>query len=165
MLNLSVHGPTRPEPAPPLLRAALYAENRSAGTLTTYSSSCGRPTPSCAAAARAWRPLPRATSRRSWPTCWLGGWPAPPPPPQGPQDPLRLVGGGRGDPSQPDGQVRALLAELMPLSRADSMRAASTSGVLGDPMTATAVEGATLLAELGAALIRQVRAWQPVVAA
>jgi creatinine amidohydrolase/Fe(II)-dependent formamide hydrolase-like protein len=53
----------------------------------------------------------------------------------------------------------------MPLSRADSMRAASTSGVLGDPMTATAVEGATLLAELGAALIRQVRAWQPVVAA
>jgi mycofactocin precursor peptide peptidase len=57
------------------------------------------------------------------------------------------------------------LAELMPLSRADSMRAASTSGVLGDPMTATAVEGATLLAELGAALIRQVRAWQPVVAA
>jgi hypothetical protein len=46
MLNLPVHGPTRPKPAPPLLQAALYAENRSARTLTTYSSSCGRPTPS-----------------------------------------------------------------------------------------------------------------------
>ena len=52
----------------------------------------------------------------------------------------------------------------MPLLRADGVRAASTSGVLGDP-TATAVEGAALLAELGAALIRQVRAWQPVVVA
>jgi mycofactocin precursor peptide peptidase len=61
--------------------------------------------------------------------------------------------------------VRALLAELMPLLCADGVRAASTSGVLGDPMTATAVKGAALLAELGAALIRQVRAWQPVVAA
>jgi mycofactocin precursor peptide peptidase len=53
----------------------------------------------------------------------------------------------------------------MPLSRADGVRAASTSGVLGDPTTATAVEGAALLAERGAALIRQVRAWQPVVVA
>jgi creatinine amidohydrolase len=51
----------------------------------------------------------------------------------------------------------------MPLLRADGVRAASTSGVLGDPTTATAVEGAALLAELGTALIRQVRAWQPVV--
>lgn len=55
------------------------------------------------------------------------------------------------------------LAELMALLRADGLRAASTSSVLGDPTTATAVEGAALLAELGAALIRQVRAWQPVV--
>ena len=60
--------------------------------------------------------------------------------------------------------MRALLAELMPLLRADGVRAASTSGVLGDT-TATAVEGAAQLAELGAALIRQVRAWQPVVVA
>ena len=51
----------------------------------------------------------------------------------------------------------------MPLLRADGVRAASTSGVLGDPTTATAVEGAALLAELGTALIRQVLAWQPVV--
>jgi creatinine amidohydrolase/Fe(II)-dependent formamide hydrolase-like protein len=51
----------------------------------------------------------------------------------------------------------------MPLLCADGVRAASTSGVLGDPTTATAVEGAALLAELGTALIRQVRAWQPVV--
>lgn len=59
--------------------------------------------------------------------------------------------------------MRALLAELMALLRADGVRAASTSSVLGDPTTATAVEGAALLAELGTALIRQVRAWQPVV--
>ena len=44
--------------------------------------------------------------------------------------------------------MRALLAELMPLLRADGVRAASTSSVLGDPTTATAVEGAALLAEL-----------------
>ena len=56
------------------------------------------------------------------------------------------------------------MAELMPLLRADGVRAASTSGVLGDPTIATAVAGAALLAELGAALIQQVRAWQPVVA-
>lgn len=61
--------------------------------------------------------------------------------------------------------MRALSAELMPLLRADGVRAASTSGVLGDPTTATAVEGAAPLAELGAALIRQVRAWRPVVVA
>jgi creatinine amidohydrolase/Fe(II)-dependent formamide hydrolase-like protein len=53
----------------------------------------------------------------------------------------------------------------MPLSRADGVRAASTSGVLGDPTTAAAVDGAALLTELGAALVRQVQAWQPVVAA
>ncbi|HTF60208.1 MAG TPA: hypothetical protein VK713_09920 [Actinomycetes bacterium] len=57
------------------------------------------------------------------------------------------------------------MAELMPLLRADGVRAASTSGVPGDPTTTTAVEGAALLAELGTALIRQVRAWQPVVVA
>ena len=57
--------------------------------------------------------------------------------------------------------MRALLAELMPLLRADGVRAATTSGVLGDPTIATAVEGAALLAEL----IQQVRAWQPVVVA
>ena len=56
--------------------------------------------------------------------------------------------------------MRALLAELMPLLRADGVRAATTPGVLGDPTIATAVEGAALLAEL----IQQVRAWQPVVA-
>jgi creatinine amidohydrolase len=53
----------------------------------------------------------------------------------------------------------------MPLLRADGVRAASTSDVLDDPTIATAVEGAALLAELGAELIQQVRAWQPVVAA
>ena len=61
--------------------------------------------------------------------------------------------------------MRALLAELMPLLHADGVRTASTSGVLGDPTTATAVGGAAPLAEPGAALIRQVRAWQPVVVA
>ena len=61
--------------------------------------------------------------------------------------------------------MRALLAELMPLLRGDGVRVASTSGVLGDPTTAAAVDSAALLTELGAALIRQVRAWQPVVAA
>ena len=60
--------------------------------------------------------------------------------------------------------MRALLAELMPLLRADGVRAASTSGVLGDP-TIAAVDDAALLTELGAARIRQVQAWQPVVAA
>jgi creatinine amidohydrolase/Fe(II)-dependent formamide hydrolase-like protein len=53
----------------------------------------------------------------------------------------------------------------MPLLRTDGARPASTSGVLGDPTIATAVAGAALLAELGAAPIQQVRAWQPVVAA
>ena len=53
----------------------------------------------------------------------------------------------------------------MPLLRADGVRAASTSAVLGDPTIATAVAGAALLGELGTALLQQVRAWQPVVAA
>ena len=51
------------------------------------------------------------------------------------------------------------LAELMPLLRAEGVRAVSPSGVLGDPTTATAVAGVQLLEELGSALIRYVEAW------
>ena len=55
---------------------------------------------------------------------------------------------------------RRPLAELMPLLRAEGVRAVSPSGVLGDPTTATAVAGAQLLEELGSALVTYVEAWQ-----
>ena len=57
------------------------------------------------------------------------------------------------------------LAALMPSLSTGGVRAVSPSGVLGDPTTATEADGAALLAELGGALVRQVAAWRPVVAA
>jgi hypothetical protein len=81
ILQLAVHGPARPRPAPPLLRAApVRREPLNPHRHHLLSSPSGRPTPSSAIGGPAWRPLPRPTSRRSWPTCSLGGWPAPPPP-------------------------------------------------------------------------------------
>jgi creatinine amidohydrolase len=51
------------------------------------------------------------------------------------------------------------LAQTLPLLRTGGVRAVSESGVLGDPAGATAAAGATLLAALAAALIREVTAW------
>jgi mycofactocin precursor peptide peptidase len=53
------------------------------------------------------------------------------------------------------------LAELLPAMRAGSVRAVSPSGVLGDPTGATAQEGSSLLATLGAALRGALARWQP----
>jgi creatinine amidohydrolase len=52
------------------------------------------------------------------------------------------------------------LATLMPELRANGVRAVSASGVLGDPTSATAADGAALLDELAAELIRFVAAWR-----
>jgi mycofactocin precursor peptide peptidase len=52
------------------------------------------------------------------------------------------------------------LATLMPQLRAHGVRAVSASGILGDPTTATAADGAALLDELAAALIRHVATWR-----
>lgn len=57
------------------------------------------------------------------------------------------------------------LAELLPLLRAGGVRAVSPSGVLGDPVGATAEEGAALLDELTEALVGQVAAWPAAVPA
>ena len=56
------------------------------------------------------------------------------------------------------GNTRPLVA-LMPRLRAGGIRAVSASGVLGDPTTATATDGAALLDSLSAALIRHVATW------
>lgn len=53
------------------------------------------------------------------------------------------------------------LAELLPAMRAGSVRAVSPSGVLGDPTGATAEEGRSLLAALGAALRSALAGWRP----
>lgn len=53
------------------------------------------------------------------------------------------------------------LTALMPRLRAGGVRAVSPSGILGDPTAATAADGAQLLAQLGAALVRHVAAWHP----
>lgn len=53
------------------------------------------------------------------------------------------------------------IGELLPLLRAGGVRAVSPSGVLGDPVGATAQVGADLLGELASAMIRQVNAWYP----
>jgi creatinine amidohydrolase len=52
------------------------------------------------------------------------------------------------------------LATLMPQLRVHGVRAVSPSGILGDPTTATAADGAALLDELAAELIRYVAAWR-----
>jgi creatinine amidohydrolase len=51
------------------------------------------------------------------------------------------------------------LGALMPQLRANGVRAVSASGVLGDPTTATAVDGAALLDALAGQLIRYVATW------
>jgi mycofactocin precursor peptide peptidase len=56
------------------------------------------------------------------------------------------------------------LAALMPRLRMGGIRAVSPSGVLGDPTGATKADGARLLDELGAALVRHVAAWRPAIA-
>ncbi|HWG60231.1 MAG TPA: mycofactocin biosynthesis peptidyl-dipeptidase MftE [Streptosporangiaceae bacterium] len=66
-------------------------------------------------------------------------------------------------------RVRAGLAEpgnltplkaLMPVLRAGGVRAASRSGVLGDPSGASAAEGEQILDQLATALAAAVRAWR-----
>jgi creatinine amidohydrolase len=56
------------------------------------------------------------------------------------------------------GDTRAL-AMLMPELAANGVRAVSATGVLGDPTRATQADGAALLDELGAALVRHVQTW------
>ena len=53
------------------------------------------------------------------------------------------------------------LGQILPLLRAEGVRAVSESGVLGDPAGATAAAGAALLDTMAAALIREVAAWCP----
>ena len=60
--------PLSPDPLLRSFEQHPYAKNRSARTVTPTSSPGGKPTPSCAAAALAWRPPPGPTSRHSWPT-------------------------------------------------------------------------------------------------
>jgi creatinine amidohydrolase len=52
----------------------------------------------------------------------------------------------------------------MPELAVHGVRAVSETGVLGDPLAATASYGAALLDALAADLIRQVEAWRPRVA-
>jgi creatinine amidohydrolase len=51
------------------------------------------------------------------------------------------------------------IAELLPRLRAEGVRAVSPTGVLGDPVGATAGEGAELLAGLADRLVAAVRTW------
>ena len=55
----------------------------------------------------------------------------------------------------------APLADLMPQLRAGGVRAVSESGVLGDPTTATAADGARLFVEMAGDCIDRVRRWRP----
>jgi mycofactocin system creatininase family protein len=57
------------------------------------------------------------------------------------------------------------LDDLLPLLRAGGTRAVTTTGILGDPTGATALEGDALLAELVAALLAHVDARHPAVVA
>ncbi|MBE1493558.1 creatinine amidohydrolase [Amycolatopsis lexingtonensis] len=54
---------------------------------------------------------------------------------------------------------RRPIGELLPLLREGGVRAVTTTGVLGDPRSATAAEGAELLGELTAALVSHVDGW------
>jgi mycofactocin precursor peptide peptidase len=56
------------------------------------------------------------------------------------------------------------LAEILPALRAGGVRAVTATGVLGDPVGATAGEGRRLLASLTTDLLAQVAAWRPAVA-
>lgn len=55
----------------------------------------------------------------------------------------------------------APLPDLMPRLRTGGLRAVSDSGILGDPTTATAVEGERLFAEMVEDCVNRVRRWQP----
>lgn len=55
----------------------------------------------------------------------------------------------------------APLADLMPQLRAAGVRAVSESGVLGDPTTATAADGARLFAGMTGDCVDRVRRWRP----
>jgi mycofactocin system creatininase family protein len=57
------------------------------------------------------------------------------------------------------GELRPLRT-LMPQLSLSGVRAVSDTGILGDPTTATAAEGAALLDDLAADLIRHVAAWR-----
>jgi creatinine amidohydrolase len=59
------------------------------------------------------------------------------------------------------GDTRAL-SDLLPLLRMGGLRAVTPTGVLGDPVGATAAEGMALLDELAADLAAQVEAWPEV---
>jgi mycofactocin system creatininase family protein len=56
---------------------------------------------------------------------------------------------------------RAPLAELLPAMRNGGVAAVSDVGVLGDPTTATAAEGARLFAEMVGGCVRRIARWQP----
>jgi mycofactocin system creatininase family protein len=58
------------------------------------------------------------------------------------------------------GDARSL-GELLPALRAGGVRAVAPNGVLGDPVGATAAEGAALLDELVAVLAKDVEGWWP----
>jgi mycofactocin system creatininase family protein len=64
----------------------------------------------------------------------------------------------RGDRAVP-GQT-APIGRLLPRLRAEGVRAVSPTGVLGDPVGATAQEGAALLARMAAALVAATGAWR-----
>ncbi len=55
--------------------------------------------------------------------------------------------------------VATPIGDLLPRLRAEGVRAVSPTGVLGDPVGATAEEGARLLADLAARLAAAVAAW------
>ena len=55
----------------------------------------------------------------------------------------------------------APLAELMPQMRQGGVAAVSELGVLGDPTTATAEEGARIFAEMVDGCLRRIARWAP----
>lgn len=55
---------------------------------------------------------------------------------------------------------RRPLGEVLPLLREGGVRAVTSTGVLGDPTTATAAEGRTLLDKLTAQLVSHVDGWR-----
>lgn len=55
----------------------------------------------------------------------------------------------------------APLGQLMPAMRRGGVAAVSEVGVLGDPTTATAEEGARIFADMAAACLRHITRWQP----
>jgi creatinine amidohydrolase len=55
----------------------------------------------------------------------------------------------------------APLAELLPAMRSGGMAAVSELGVLGDPTTATAADGARLFAEMVDGCVGRIARWKP----